>query len=179
MTSNTLSDRNKGFIRSVERGAPLLMIAALALTHALDGLGAVFYGVLVGSVVGVLNWRAIIWLAHKTTQGEQRSHEGDSDDHLGVSPAISNYGVVARSGRAVRSQFRELSRQLAAACDSGGNRRRDTRRLHPNRPVAAGVFAIEASSLRRNLWSERRGFYLYHLPARDLRGSRSAVLPIE
>jgi len=70
---NVLTAANKQFAHQVERGVVLLTIAACALTHAVAGFGPMFYGVIAGAVIALLNWRAIIFLARKTAEGERRS----------------------------------------------------------------------------------------------------------
>lgn len=67
---------SRAFIRGVERGTVLLTIAGLAVVHLAYGFGPMFYGVITGCVLGLINWRVMAWLAEKTAQGSQKSRLG-------------------------------------------------------------------------------------------------------
>ena len=62
-----------GLVGVVERLNLVLSIIAVAAVHLAAGAGELWYGVIVGGVLGILNLRAMVWLGTRTLRSQQRS----------------------------------------------------------------------------------------------------------
>jgi hypothetical protein len=62
------------FLAGVERTNLALVLLALVATHLVAGFGQVFSGVLAGGLLGLVNWRVVVWLAGRFMGAAKRSH---------------------------------------------------------------------------------------------------------
>lgn len=61
------------FLLGVEKANLVLIVLSLAIAHLATGFGPIWYGVLAGGLVGLANWRALVWLAGKLARGEKKT----------------------------------------------------------------------------------------------------------
>ena len=73
MSAATPQSPRRRIVGAIERANVVLALAALALTHLLAGVGPLLYGAVFGAVVGILNFRLLVWLGERLLRAPQRS----------------------------------------------------------------------------------------------------------
>jgi hypothetical protein len=73
MSVNKLGEGTKRLLRQVEMTNAALVGLTLIGIGLAAGLSPLFYGALVGGLIGLANWRAIAWLATRLANAPKRS----------------------------------------------------------------------------------------------------------